>query len=89
MVPKGATGGKAIWEFINVTLDPDRPGRAAQDQRLRPEQSRRPPSFSMRNGTRSIPARPENYAKMLPGGIAWYAKNATQARQDLIDVLAG
>jgi len=26
---------------------------------------------------------------MLPGGIAWYAKNATQARQDLIDALAG
>ena len=27
--------------------------------------------------------------KMLPGGIAWYAKNATQARQDMIDALAG
>jgi hypothetical protein len=26
---------------------------------------------------------------MLPGGIAWYAKNATQARQDLVDALAG
>ena len=35
------------------------------------------------------PGAPENYAKMLPGGIAWYAKNATQARQDLIDALAG
>ena len=28
------------------------------------------------------PGAPENYAKMLPGGIAWYAKNATQARQE-------
>jgi len=26
---------------------------------------------------------------MLPGGIAWYAKNATTARQELIDALAG
>ena len=40
MVPKGATGGKAIWEFINSTLGSGGPGRAAQDQRLRPDQSR-------------------------------------------------
>ena len=34
------------------------------------------------------PGAPENYAKMIPGGIAWYAKNATDARQQLLDVLA-
>jgi hypothetical protein len=25
---------------------------------------------------------------MLPGGIAWYAKNATTARQEMIDALS-
>ena len=33
-------------------------------------------------------ADPANYAKMLPGGIAWYAKNATAARQQMIDALS-
>jgi putative spermidine/putrescine transport system substrate-binding protein len=34
------------------------------------------------------PGDPANYGKMLPGGIAWYAKNATTARQELIDALS-
>lgn len=88
MVPKGATGGKAIWDFINVSLDP-----AGQAELLKtngygpsnPEASK----LLDAEWNKVNPGAPENYNKMLPGGIAWYAKNATKARQDLIDALAG
>jgi putative spermidine/putrescine transport system substrate-binding protein len=87
MVPKGATGGKAIWEFINSTLDP-----AGQAELLKtngygpinPEASK----LLGAEWNAVNPGDPANYAKMLPGGIAWYAKNATTARQELIDALS-
>ena len=87
MVPKGAMGGKAIWEFINSTLDPAGQAELLKTNGYGPVN----PEASKLLGAEwnaVNPGDPANYAKMLPGGIAWYAKNATTARQELIDALS-
>jgi len=88
MVPKGAQGGKAIWEFINSSLDPAGQAELLKTNGYGPSN---PEAAKLLDAewNKVNPGAPDNYAKMLPGGIAWYAKNATKARQDLIDALAG
>jgi spermidine/putrescine-binding protein len=87
MVPKGAQGGKAIWDFIAMTQDPQAQAELLKSNGygpVNPEASR----FLDADWNKVNPGAPENYAKMLPGGIEWYAKNATAARQQLIDALS-
>ncbi len=87
MVPKGAQGGTAIWEFIKSTSDPAKQADLLKSNGygpINPEATK----FLDAEWNKVNPGAPENYSKMLPGGIAWYAKHATQARQQLIDSLA-
>jgi putative spermidine/putrescine transport system substrate-binding protein len=87
MIPKGATGGKAIWEFIASTQDPAQQAELLKSNGygpINPEASK----FLTPEWNAINPGDPANYAKMLPGGIDWYAKNATAARQEMIDALA-
>ena len=88
MVPKGATGGKAIWDFIN-----SRSIRRARPSCSRPTATARPiprrPSCSMRTGTRSIPARRRTTTRCCRAASRGTLRTPPQARQDLIDALAG
>jgi putative spermidine/putrescine transport system substrate-binding protein len=88
MIPKGASGGRAISDFINVTLEPEGQAQLLKTNGYGPSN---PEAAKLLDAewNKVNPGAPENYAKMLPGGIAWYAKNATDARQQLLDVLAG
>src|SRR5258708_278841 len=87
LIPKGATGGKAISEFINVTLEPEGQAELLKTNGYGPSNPEATklldPEWKKIN-----PGGPENYAKMRPGGMGGYAKNATDARQQLLDVLA-
>jgi len=88
MIPKGATGGKATSEFINVTLEPEGQAQLLKTNGYGPSNPEAT-KFLDAEWNKINPGAPENYNKMLPGGIAWYAKNATQARQEMADALAG
>jgi putative spermidine/putrescine transport system substrate-binding protein len=87
MVPKGATGGKAIWEFIASTQDPAGQAELLKTNGYGPVNPAA--SALLTDDLKAInPGDPANYAKMIPGGIEWYSKNATQARQQLLDTLS-
>jgi putative spermidine/putrescine transport system substrate-binding protein len=87
MIPKGAQGGRAISDFINVSLDPEGQAQLLKTNGYGPSN---PEAAKLLDAewNKVNPGAPENYAKMIPGGIAWYAKNATDARQQLLDVLS-
>ena len=87
MVPKGAQGGKAIWDFIAMTQDPQAQAELLKSNGYGPVN---PEAFKFLDAdwNKVNPGAPENYSKMLQGGIEWYAKNATAARQQLIDALS-
>lgn len=87
MVPKGAQGGRAIWDFIASTQNP-----AAQVELLRTNgygPVNPAASASLPDDLKVIdPGHPENYARMLPGGVEWYAEHATNALQQYLDAIS-
>jgi len=87
MVPKGAQGGRAIWEFIASTQEPQRQIELLRSNGYGPVNPAA--SAALPEDLRALdPGREENYARMLPGGVAWYAEHATRALQQYLDAIS-
>jgi len=87
MVPKGAKGGKAIWEFIAATQAPEGQARLLETNGYGPINPAASDLLSPE--MKAIhPGAPENYARMIPGGVEWYAEHATKALQQYLDTIS-
>jgi putative spermidine/putrescine transport system substrate-binding protein len=87
MVPKGATGGGAIWDFIASTQAPE--GQIELLKILGNGPVNPAASAMLGDDLKALdPGQPDNYARMIPGGVAWYAENATAATQDFLDAIS-
>jgi putative spermidine/putrescine transport system substrate-binding protein len=87
MVPKGAPGGRAIWEFIASTQDPAGQVSLLQTNGngpVNPAASALVPDELKPHD----PGQPDNYARMIPGGVEWYAEHATTATQQFLDAIS-
>jgi putative spermidine/putrescine transport system substrate-binding protein len=87
MVPKGASGGDAIWDFISSTQDPAGQVRLLRTNGYGPinpaASDGLPPDLQAIH-----PGYPTNYERMIPGGVEWYSKNATAALQQYLDTIS-
>jgi putative spermidine/putrescine transport system substrate-binding protein len=87
MVPKGATGGDAIWDFINSTQDPANQVSLLRTNGYGPVNPAA--ADGMPADLQAIdPGHPSNYSRMIPGGTEWYAENATKALQQYLDTIS-
>jgi putative spermidine/putrescine transport system substrate-binding protein len=87
MVPKNPPSGRLVWEFIRSTQEAEGQIYLLRNNGYGPvnpaASAAAPPELQAID-----PGHPTNYAKMLPGGVEWYAEHATNALQQYLDAIS-